>query len=138
MAEGPRGDSDPKDGLRLAEGNEGKGHSDPKAGLRLAEGSEGQGRIDPKDGLRLAGGYGQSGPKIPRHAGTKRGPRESRPEFGKPGGIYGPGGSRLPAHVLYRAGKQRYQARVRRVDGKRHRNLADAVAEASALRGVPA
>ena len=86
-------------------------------------------------------GSGQSGPVIPRHAGAKRGPRESRPEFGRPGGIYGPGppgGGRLPAHVFYRATKQRYQARVRRVDGKQHRDLADAVAEASALCSVPA
>lgn len=83
-------------------------------------------------------GNGQPGPKVARHAGNGRGPRGSRPEFGKPGGIYGPDGARLPAPVFYRANKERYQVRVRRVDGKHHRDLATAIAEASVLCVEPA
>ena len=86
-------------------------------------------------GLPCSGERAQEGK---RGRELKRGRREDRPEIGTPGGIYGPGGAQLPAHVFYRASKERYQARVRRVDGKHHRNLADAVAEASALCGVPA
>jgi hypothetical protein len=76
---------------------------------------------------------GQPGPKAARRAGKSRGPRESRPEFGEPGGIYGPDGARLPAHVFFRANKGRYLVRARRVDGKHHQDLAAAIAEASAL-----
>jgi hypothetical protein len=123
---------------RYGKSSHGKEQKDGKSsqGKELKNGKSSNGK-EPKCG-KGSQGNGQSGPKMGRHAGKTRGPRESRPEIGKPGGIYGPGGSQLPVHVFYRANKQRYQARVRRVDGKHHRDLADAVAEAIALCGEPA
>ena len=113
------------------------GQSSEPHGKELKYGESPHGK-EPKIGSRPDCGdssqdNGQPGPKAARRAGKSRGPRESRPEFGEPGGIYGPDGARLPAHVFYRASKRRYRARVRRVDGKHHRDLAAAIAEASAL-----
>jgi len=117
-------------GKELKDGNSSNG-KEPKSG----KGSHGK---ELKNGNSSNGKEPKLGKGSQGIVGKTRGPRESRPEFGKPGGIYGPGGSQLPVHVFYRADKQRYRARVRGVDGKYCRVLADAVAEASALCGEPA
>jgi hypothetical protein len=62
--------------------------------------------------------------------------RELRPERGKPGGIYGPDGAKLPESVFYRLSKKRYQARARGVDGGPHKTLEAAVAAVAQLRAA--
>ena len=69
---------------------------------------------------------------------AKRGRWEVRPEHGKPGGIYGPDGAKLPESVYYRLAKKRFQARVKGVDGSHHKTCEAAVAEVALLRPMPA
>jgi hypothetical protein len=92
--------------------------------------------IEPKDQTQ-AGGSVVNEPRSQEKAGrASKGRREVRPERGKPGGIYGPDGAKLPESVFYRLLKKRFQARAGGVDGRHHKTLEAAVAEADLFRAA--
>ena len=152
-------EKDPKE-LRLAE-SDGNGHvkaGHEKAGGSVASEPNGQEKaggsvaiepnrhrkaggsvaIEPKDQTQ-AGGSVANEPRSQEKAGrASKGRREVRPERGKPGGIYGPDGAKLPESVFYRLLKKRFQARAGGVDGRYHKTLEAAVAEAELFRATPA
>ena len=92
--------------------------------------------VEPEDRAQ-AGESVANEPRSQEKAGrASKGRREVRPERGKPGGIYGPDGAKLPESVFYRLLKKRFQARAGGVDGRHHKTLEAAVAEADLFRAT--
>ena len=70
-------------------------------------------------------------PRPPRRGGRDR---SSRPERGKPGGIYGPDGVRLPDGVSYIVGRKRFRAELLGVRKTNRESLEEACADAAQVR----